>query len=305
MDRSSSGVPDGGPSPRALWESFESVHAVTYFAPECRERLAATGLRGFWMGYFASRAAPLGPVGPAAVSAIFFNFHPSMVDKALPDAWDFARPPSVLRARREGAAAALRRISPSVDHIAPPLVGLIDRVVAAADGSGRPLFNANRGLDVGGDPVEALWQGCTSLREHRGDGHVATLVARGLDGCEALVAFAASEGVPADLFRANRGWSVEEWGQARDRLEGRGLFDGDRLSRTGSELREDIERTTDRLAGAPLAALDGDEYRQLSAGLHQVARAVTGGGVIPFPNPIGLPDPGLGGPGSGPTEQTD
>jgi len=300
MDPSPSAVPDEGPSPRALWRWFEAVHAVTYFAPECRERLAVTGLRGFWMGYFAGRAAPLGPVGPAVVSATFFNFHPSMVERSLPDAWDFAGPPSVLRARCEGAAAALRRIVPSVDRIAPPLVPLVDRVVAAADGSGRPLFSANRALDAGGDPVGALWQGCTSLREHRGDGHVATLVARGLDGCEALVAFAASEGAPADLFRANRGWSAEEWGKARDRLEGRGLFDGDRLSRAGSELRDDIERTTDRLAGAPWAALDGDEYRELSAGLRQVARAVTGRGVIPFPNPIGLPDPG---PASGPADR--
>ncbi len=164
-----------GPSPRGLWRSFESVHAVTYFAPECRERLSTAGLRGFWMGYFASRAAPLGPVGPAVVSATFYNFHASMVGRALPDAWELVDPPAVLRARREGAAATLRRVLPSVEEAALPIVGLIDRVVAGADGSGRPLFSANRALEPVPDPVEALWQGCTSLREHRGDGHVAAL----------------------------------------------------------------------------------------------------------------------------------
>ncbi|MGY9071385.1 MAG: helix-turn-helix domain-containing protein [Acidimicrobiales bacterium] len=30
-----------------------------------------------------------------------------------------------------------------------------------------------------------LWQNCTSLREHRGDGHVAALTAAGIDGCQA------------------------------------------------------------------------------------------------------------------------
>jgi hypothetical protein len=32
--------------------------------------------------------------------------------------------------------------------------------------------------------VSALWQAATSLREHRGDGHVAVLTAEGLNGFE-------------------------------------------------------------------------------------------------------------------------
>ena len=34
----------------------------------------------------------------------------------------------------------------------------------------------------------------TVLREHRGDGHVAALVAAGLDGCEALMLRAGMDG---------------------------------------------------------------------------------------------------------------
>ena len=107
--RQSRGVtpaPDGSetvPRPSDV-ARIEAVHAVTYFAPESRDQLAATGLRGFWMGYFAARAAPLGAVGPALVSATFFNFHPSMVERAIPDAWTFAEPSAVLLARRAGAA---------------------------------------------------------------------------------------------------------------------------------------------------------------------------------------------------------
>jgi hypothetical protein len=292
MVPSEPGSPGDGPSPRSLWARFEAVHAVTYFAAECRDRLGATGLRGFWMGYFAARASPLGAVGPSVVSATFFNFHPSMVRRAIPDAWDFASPATVLRARREGAATALRRVLPSVDEEAASLLPLIGRVVDAADGSGRVLFGANRDLEPGADPVEELWQACTSLREHRGDGHVAGLVANGLDGCEALVTIAAAEDIPADLFRANRGWSLDEWESARLRLERRALLDGDRLSPSGIALRQTVERTTDRLAAAPFTALSGGDYLALADGLERVARAVTDRGVIPFPNPIGLPAPG-------------
>ena len=49
-----------------MWTLFEPVHAVTYFAPEARSAFEAAGLRGFWRGYFAGRAAPLGPALTAA-----------------------------------------------------------------------------------------------------------------------------------------------------------------------------------------------------------------------------------------------
>jgi hypothetical protein len=276
---------------RAWWSCIEPLHAVTYFAPECREALSATGLRGFWMGYFAARAAPLGVVGPAAVRATFFNFHDDMVGRAIPDAWSLADRSSILQARRVSAAAALRRIDPLADQRAVALVPLLDRVVQRADGSGRPLFSANRDLGGSDDPVEALWQSCTTLREHRGDGHVAALTAGGLDGCGALVLFAASEGIDGALFRDSRGWSPEEWDAARARLEAHGLVDGRQISPAGLELRGRLEQVTDELAGAPFAALSSEEDAILLEGLRSIAGSVVAAGVIPFPNPIGLPDP--------------
>ena len=78
--------------PRQLWLRLETIHDLTYFSPRRAEQSEALGLRGFWMSYFAFRAAPLGPVGPATVTAAFFGFHPSRVRRALPDAWDRTTP---------------------------------------------------------------------------------------------------------------------------------------------------------------------------------------------------------------------
>ena len=58
-----------GPTPRDWWLRFEPVHAVVYFDEGCRTSMADLGLPGFWMGYFAGRAAPLGAVGPDPVAA--------------------------------------------------------------------------------------------------------------------------------------------------------------------------------------------------------------------------------------------
>ena len=47
---------------RHMWTLFEPIHDVTYFHPAARAAFEEAGLRGFWRGYFAGRAAPLGPV---------------------------------------------------------------------------------------------------------------------------------------------------------------------------------------------------------------------------------------------------
>lgn len=289
---SAAGETAGAAGARTWWRAFEPIHAVTYFAPESVEALRATGLRGFWMGYFAARVAPVGALGTSAVTAMFFNFHPSMVNRSVPDAWTFADPATVLVARRQGAAGALRRIDPSAEERARQLVPLFERVIERADGSGRVLFSANRALGAPDDPVEALWQACTCLREHRGDGHVAALTAAGLDGCQTLVLFALSEHLPAALFQESRGWSTDEWEAARARLESRGLVRGDGITPDGLELRHALEQTTDDLAAPPFGVLQAGEADEALASARSVARAVAEGGDIPYPNPMGLPAPG-------------
>jgi hypothetical protein len=275
--------------PRELWQRFETVHAVTYFAPECRDAHEAAGLRGFWMGYFAGRAAPLGAVGPDVVTSLFFNFHPAMVRRALPDAWDRAGPATIIAERSAAAAAVLRRLDPPIDERARQLNTVLRVAVAAAPTAGRTLFAANREL-APDDEVEELWQLCTSLREHRGDGHVASLTSAGLDGCQVHVLLVAATGVPAEVHRDARGWSADDWDEAVDALQRRGLLAGDgSLAPAGASLRDEIEAVTDDLAAAPWAALQTSEVAAVARGLDAIARAVQGAGTIRFPNPMGMP----------------
>jgi hypothetical protein len=279
------------PGPRDWWLAFEPVHAVVYFDDGCRRSMADIGLRGFWMGYFAGRAAPFGPVGPEVVASTFANFHPAMVRRAIPDAWSRVDPDRIWAARRTGAADCLRRTVPDVDARAARMVPLLDRLVDAADATGRPLFAATRAVPPPDDPVEALWQGCTGLREHRGDGHVAAVVASGLDGIESLVLFAASEGLPEALFLAGRGWSAAEWADAAGRLRARGLLDAAGASAEGIRLRRSVEATTDQQAARPFDVLDEDERLRLWEDLGWVAHGVHRAAVLTYPNPMGLPEP--------------
>lgn len=266
---------------------MEPLHAVTYFAEECVRANKDVGLRGFWMGYFGSRGAPLGRVSAGTIQATFFGFHPARVRRAVPDAWEFASPESILRARSEAAARALRRAFPGIEDVAANAVPLLQEVVMAADGSGRPLFAANRDLPVPEDPVEALWQATTSLREHRGDGHVALLTAEGLSGLEANVLASAMGVVPPERFYESRGWSPEEWAEATEALAQRGLVAKAEATEAGRAVKERVERRTDELAAAPYTTLA--DPRMLYESLLPATRALAS--EMPFPNPIGLPRP--------------
>src|SRR5947207_8489056 len=134
---------DGARIARLMWTLLEPVHAVTYFSGQAREAFEGSGLRGFWRGYFAGRAAPLGAVGPGVVTAAFFGFAPAMVRRALPAVWDLAPPPVALAARGVGAAAALRAVLPGDPAALERVVAGLERVAAALDCGGRVLAAAN------------------------------------------------------------------------------------------------------------------------------------------------------------------
>jgi hypothetical protein len=284
---------DGPATARRAWRQLEPVHAVVYFAPEVKEALTACGLRGFWMGYFAARAAPMGAVGPAVVEATFFGFHPKMVRRAVPDAWGFADPGTVDRARTAGLHAALRRIlGPLTDGPDVAVAaGLAARAAAGCTFGGRPLAAAWAASPSPTDPLLALWHSLSVLREHRGDGHVIANVAAGIDGLEAHVMQAAAGATPRDWLQRARGWSDEEWDAAADRLTRRGWLDGDVLTAEGTHARVEVEDLTDALAAEPWAHLGADGTDELLAHLAPLAEAVTVSGDVPFPNPIGVPRP--------------
>lgn len=268
-----------------MWKVLEPLHAVTYFSEECRTANKQVGLKGYWMGYFGSRGAPLGAVSAGTIEAVFFGFHPARVRRAVPDAWGFAPPERILAVRGEAAARAMRRAHPGIEDVAAEAAPRLHEVVLAADGGGRALFAANRDLPVPDDPVEALWQAATALREHRGDGHVAVLVAEGLSGLEANVLAAAVGTVSGDRLRESRGWSPEAWEAAAQALAGRGLLADGEATEEGRALKARIEALTDELAAPPYDVLDA--ARDLRASLVPAAKALAK--EMPFPNPIGVP----------------
>ncbi len=138
-------APGAGPSPRDWWLAYEPIHAVVYFDPECRARMLDLGLRGFWMGYFAGRAAPFGPVGPELVEATFFNFHPAMVRRAIPDAWSFADPVRIWAERQAAAAAVLRRVLPGVAEEAGRVRETLSLAAEGGAGGGQTPLRCHKG----------------------------------------------------------------------------------------------------------------------------------------------------------------
>jgi len=279
---------------------------VTYFAPVCRQALRERGLKGFWAGYFAGRAAPLGSVGAGPATAAFFNFHPHMVQAAVPHCWDVVDPAEVVVLRALAASVALRELCPA--DALDALLGSLSRLREAAshcDGAGRIMTGANRAVwaavvpglrsrHLGEDDqaVAEAWQCCTTLREHRGDGHVAALVAHGLDGVGAHLLAVAALGVPAEVLRDNRGWSEAEWEGAAGRLVDMGLLEPHATASATSQglvVHRSLEALTDRLAESPYATLSDGAVSGLHGALVGCARAIQSSGLYPFPNPMGLP----------------
>ncbi|HEX8095626.1 SCO6745 family protein [Jatrophihabitans sp.] len=276
-------------SVRHLWHLYEPLHAVTYFGTQARAAFESAGLRGFWRGYFAGRAAPLGAVAAAPVTAAFFSFSPAMVARAVPDVWQRALPEQALAARLDGAVAVLRAVLPDEPGRWAATADLLETAVRAAVTDGRVLGAANAALPRPTDPLARLWQAATVLREHRGDGHVVALVDAELDGCQALVLRDALYGGREQL-QPNRGWTDSEWDAAARALVRRGwLADDGRPTAGGQAAHRAVESRTDRLAAQPWSALGPAEQSRLAQLLAPLAEAAAG--VVPYPNPIGLPRP--------------
>ena len=272
---------------RHLWQLFEPLHAVTYFAPEARAAYESAGLRGYWRGYFAGRAAPLGNVPAAPVTALFFSFAPTMVARALPDVWQRASPEQTLTARLDGAVAALRALLPQEPARWAEAAELLRVAAQAAVTDGRALAAANAALSPPADALAQLWHAATVLREHRGDGHIAALVAVEVTGCQALVLRDALYG-GRDQLQPYRGWTDDEWGAAARVLAERGWLDAEfRPTAVGQAAHRAVEEHTDRLAAQPWSTLSAADRARLAELLAPLAGAA--GAVVPYPNPMGLP----------------
>src|SRR4051794_24883472 len=159
------------------------------------------------MSYFGCRAAPLGAVTSEVVTSLFYGFHRRLVERAIPAAWSYASPAALLDARLSAMDAALRRVlGDDVDgEGVRRAASLAMSIVEDGDFTGRALGAANAALPWPDAPHLQLWQALGAVREGRGDGHVACLVAEQIGPCESLVLQGATERSDAEALRTRRG----------------------------------------------------------------------------------------------------
>jgi hypothetical protein len=158
--------------------------------------------------------------------------------------------------------------------------------------TGRAMGAANQALLAPDEPHLRLWQALTTIREYRGDGHVHALVGAGVAPAHALVLQAASGRSPEDGLRSNRGWTDDDWTEARHTLADRGLVDADGdITAAGSELRQGIEDETDRRTAPIVNAIGEAAAEELVSLLRPLATAVMDAGAVPPHNNMGVPWP--------------
>jgi hypothetical protein len=280
---------------RQLWQLLEPVHGVVYFAPDATAAYEELGLKGFWMGYFASRSAALGPVGPDLVVATFYVFNPDMVSRALPDAWSLASPEAVLEARQKLAVTTLREALGDEAEGADveAAADLAVSIARTAPRAGHPLGAAHGALPTPDDPLAQLWWAATVLREHRGDGHIAGLLTADLDPCAALVLASASGNfgpTGASLLQTSRKWTDHDWNAATRRLEERGWIDAESgdLTDAGRATHQSIEDITDQAAASAYSLYSDGDLDQLVASLRPLVARIVEAGALPHPNPVGI-----------------
>jgi len=270
-----------------LGRALDKLHSTIYFAPEAGEMYITLGLDSQRAQYFASRSAPMGAVTAKVVAATFYNFNPELIAKAIPAAWDIASPEAVIRMRYKIVDAVIPKIL-GEDRVTSPefahSVAIVRRTAEAIpNADGRPLYAGHAELAWPEPAYAQLWHAITLLREYRGDGHIAALVAHGLSGIEALIThIATGTGFNPEVGRLLRGWSQDQWDDAVSTLTARGLLDdAGQLTAAGGDLRTRIEDLTDELAFAPWRTVPDDDVQEL-VGLGEAIRdCVRAAGVFP------------------------
>ena len=258
-----------------MFELLEPIATVTFSAVP-NEAFLAVGMRNYWDGYFAGRAAPLGLAPAEVVHAVFYNFADGEVARHIPWVWGKITPQEAITVREQGSTAALRQTigdladSPALARVAD----LATRAAVSAPTEGRALYAGLRTLDVPGEPVARLWHAATLLREHRGDGHNAALLTHGIGGTESHVLLALTLGMKAEEFGRVHHLPKAQLAAVVDGLRARGLVDAaGGFTEAGRQIRERIEALTDELAAPAYDVLSADELDELITGLEPIAAA--------------------------------
>jgi hypothetical protein len=257
-----------------MFELVEPIGVIPYTADEPNEAMFALGFTDYWDTYFAGRAAPLGTVAAEVVDALFYNFAPGEVARHVPKVWRTTTPEAAIAARQMGCVKALRRVLGDRTD-APEFARAADLLTKAATSApveGRPMYAALRAIPVPDEVVTRFFHAASLLREHRGDGHIAALMAEGVGGLEAHVLLALDMDMPANEFGRIHHLPAAQLDAVIDGMRDRGLIGDDGwLSERGRAVKQRVERLTDDLAAKPYEYLEPDELAELMSTLEPLA----------------------------------
>lgn len=258
---------------RRLRARADAILGAVWYMPERHTGFTRLGLSPAASG-LGSRAACMGRVRGEVAAAAFGCMEPTLVVRAIDEAWSKTTPEELLAERLTCARRYLIQVLGERPAGIDRAVELLRPACKSLPTEGHPVFAGLRSLPWPGDPMGDLWRACDMVRERRGDSHVNAWQAHGLDGVEINVLSELWRGLPAGSVTIGQmGWSRDDFERARERLVERGLVEGDALTPTGRELRDAIERATD-LQEAPLLEALGADLDELLRLLEPSARAL-------------------------------
>lgn len=260
---------------RRLFELIEPIATIS-FSESVDRAFRDVGMRNFWDGYFAGRAAPLGLAPAEVVHAVFYNFADGEAARHIPWVWTRISPEEAIVLRERASATALRDKFGALADTAglQRAAELATRAAVSAPTDGRPLCAGLREIALPDEPVARLWHAATLLREHRGDGHIAALMAHGIGGLEGHALLAASFGLTLETFGRTHHLPKADLAEIATDMRERGLLDGaGGLTEAGRRTKQRIEDLTDTLATGPYRALSAEELDELIAALEPLFAA--------------------------------
>jgi hypothetical protein len=266
---------------RRLRDAIEPIATICFWSEPAYEAYAALGL-DFLQGYVYGRGCVLGDAEPAVVAAAFGVFEPGLVGDLFRSGRAACSVGEVRAAKEQGAVSALKECLGEPEELAE-VVAALRRAVDAADPTGRALHAGWSSLTWPEDLAGQLWHACSVLREHRGDGHLAALVAAGIDGVQANELTELWVGWDPMTYTGSRAWTPEAMSAGTGTLEERGWVADGRLTPAGVQAREALEEATDRSVRPAVDAL-GDDLDRVVERLDAWAQQVVDRGWFP-PDP--------------------
>jgi hypothetical protein len=244
---------------RRLRDALEPIAMHDVWSASVNAAMAEHGL-DFFPAYVVGRGAPLGEVRGAVVAATFGVFDPAVIGGIWDEGSAKLKPKDMVALRDRVTGESLRATIGSVasEDAVVAVAEVLERASDAVDSTGRVLFAALRAQPRLSDPYARLWRAADTVREHRGDSHLAASVAAGLDPVRMGILSEVWVGYPVGEYSGTRAWSEDVHAKAVARLEADGLLADGRLTPEGAAFRDVIEAATDTAQDDLMAAIGQD-----------------------------------------------